>query len=319
MKFSYFPLILCALLLTGDLFPQPGDTSTIVYAPPRDSRPDTSKPNLPPDLNPVTTPIVTHNLFTVVLWSGKTEQEARNVARGFDSKGYDLKIFRGSGFKKSDYMVTTGFFKKRLDAEYLKRGLIKHLKNRKLWVKQVDSRMSELVYVPSGHKQNPIGEVAKDKPGSQALSNTSLTSLLNMGRLVMMYGTLDDVKGLLSLTEASAPFIHTVFNGGAVASVSGEKSFPVNFALYKRFFLAFNPRGRFDPWSSPVLVTMPDRARLMKVKNFIEADGSIDQSTKKNTFNALNKVTRQLVLKDARIWLATTGSGWYIAGVEEIK
>ena len=64
---------------------------------------------------------------------------------------------------------------------------------------------------------------------------------------------------------------------------------------------------------------MPDRARLMKVKNFIEADGSIDQSTKKNTLNALNKVTRQLVLKDAHIWLATTGSGWYIAGVEEIK
>ncbi len=319
MKFSYFPLLLCALLLTGEVFPQTGDTSTIVYAPPRDSRPDTSKPNLPPDINPVTTPVVTQNLFTVVLWSGKTEQEARNVARKFDSKGYDLKIFKGSGFKKSDFMVTTGFFKKRLDAEYLKRGLIKNLSNRKLWVKQVDSRMSELVFVPSGSKHGPKGDGVKDKPGAQSLSNTSLTSLLNTGRLVMLYGTLDDVKGLLSLTEAASPFIYAVFNGGTVAAVSGEKSFPKSFALYKRFFLAFNTKGRFDPWSSPVLITMPDRAHLMKVKNFIDSDASMDQSTKKNTLAALNKVTRQLVLKDARIWLATNRTGWYMAGVEEIK
>jgi len=92
-----------------------------------------------------------------------------------------------------------------------------------------------------------------------------------------------------------------------------------NLAFYKRFFFAFKAGGKFDPWSAPVLVTMPDRERLMKVKKFIDTGSSAEEATKKAQLNTLNKVTRQLVLKDARIWLAKKDNGWFIAGIEEIK
>ncbi len=311
--------IFCALFLINELFPQPGDTSTIVYAPPRDSRPDSVKPNLPPDMSPVTTPVVAKNLFTVVLWSGIGEAEARKVAKYYDKKGFDLKIFQGSGFKKSDFMVTTGFFKTRLDAEFFKRGLITNLKNRKLWVKQIDSRMTELLFVPSGKKPAAPKGSGKNRTAPSGLDNTSLTSLLNTGRLVLLYGTADDLAGLQGMTDPATPFLQVVFNGGSVASISGERSFPKSLNLYKRFFLTFMSPHRFNQYSPPVLITMPDRSRLMAVKNFIDSDASMDQPAKKEAVAALNKVTRQLVLKDSRIWLAKKGDSWYIAGVEEIK
>ncbi len=319
MRTVNFIVIFCALFLINEVFPQPGDTSTIVYAPPRDSRPDTTKPDLPTDLSPVTTPVISKDLFTVVLWSGKTETESRSVAKNYDKKGFDLKIFRGSGFKKSDFMVTTGFFKTRLDAEFLKRGLTSSLKNRKLWVKQIDSRMEELIFIPSGSKPAQTKEGKQDKGTPSNLSNTSLTSLLNTGRLIMLYGTAGDINGMNSLIDPGSRFIHTVFDAGTVLSVTDDKAIPENLSFYKRFFFSFKAGGKFDPWKAPVLVTMPDRERLMKVKKFIESAATVDESTKKAQISALNKVTRQLVLKNARIWLAKKDNGWFFAGIEEIK
>ncbi|MBN8545872.1 MAG: hypothetical protein J0L60_07035 [Ignavibacteria bacterium] len=268
-----------------------------------------------------TSPAIPRDLYTVVLHSSTTEAEAKGNAKAWANKGLSIKIFDDPAFKKTKFKVTTGFFKKRLDAELLKRDLIKKYKNRKFWVRQVDNLMKELIFNPPVVKKNPAGYKPgnKDNYSISHLDDASLSGLLNTATSLIIYGIDGSEEGVSTLAKDNTPFIHVEFLGGNVTSASLQMVFPKGMAPYSRFFFSFNPVKNFNPAKAPVLITMPDRARLMKIKKFIDTDPSTNSEDKKKLTTALNSVSRQLVFNNLRIYLSKTDSKWYFCGFEEIK
>lgn len=268
-----------------------------------------------------TSPAIPRDLYTVVLHSSTTEAEAKGNAKAWANKGLSIKIFDDPAFKKTKFKVTTGFFKKRLDAELLKRDLIKKYKNRKFWVRQVDNLMKELIFNPPVVKKNPAGYKPgnKDNYSISHLDDASLSGLLNTATSLIIYGINGSEEGVSTLAKDNSPFIHVEFSGGNVTSASLQMVFPKGMAPYSRFFFSFRPVKNFNPAKAPVLITIPDRARLMKIKKFIDTDPSTNSEDKKKLTTALNSVSRQLVFNNLRIYLSKTDSKWYFCGFEEIK
>jgi len=268
-----------------------------------------------------TSPAIPRDLYTVVLHSSTTEAEAKGNAKAWANKGLSIKIFDDPAFKKTKFKVTTGFFKKRLDAELMKRDLIKKYKNRKFWVRQVDNLMKELIFNPPVVKKNPAGYKPgnKDNYSISHLDDASLSGLLNTATSLIIYGIDGSEEGVSTLAKDNSPFIHVEFSGGNVTSASLQMVFPKGMAPYSRFFFSFRPVKNFNPAKAPVLITIPDRARLMKIKKFIDTDPSTNSEDKKKLTTALNSVSRQLVFNNLRIYLSKTDSKWYFCGFEEIK
>jgi DNA polymerase IIIc chi subunit len=309
-------VILCFIFCTISAQKKDSTSVTPTQQPPADTSGYVS-----PSLNEKTT-FRTVDLFTVVLYSAPSEQEARNRAKYFSSKGYEVKLYSDPSFKKSKFKVTTGFFKKRLDAELFKRNLIVYLKNKKLWVKQIDLSMKELVLVSTQANKIKTNEGKENNKLNQAshINNSSITALLNTGAVIMIYGLSGDDENLKKLVQNDVPFIHSVFNTkGEVSEVSYDVHFPLSFSLYKKFFIAFKNTEKLTFDEVPVLITQPDRSRLQKIKDFTISSNSLDQDKKNAAISAVSKIDQQLVLKDFRIYLSYNNSAWFICGVEELK
>ncbi|GAB1349023.1 hypothetical protein MASR1M107_12360 [Ignavibacteriales bacterium] len=273
-----------------------------------------------PELIPAS-PAIPRDLYTVVLYSSTSESDAKNSAKTYSNKGLNIKIFDDPAYKKTKFKVTTGFYKKRLDAELLKRDLIRKFKNKKFWVRQVDNLMKEVIYQKPASVKGP----GTNKPGSKdnfsisRLDDASLSGLLNTATSMMIYGISGSEEGVSTLTKDNSPFIHATFNGGSVTSVSPQMIFPKGMAPYSRFFYSFQTVKNFNPAKAPVLITMPDRDRLLRIKKFIDTDQATSSDDKKMLTTALNSISRQLVFNNLRIYLSKTGTQWYFCGFEEIK
>jgi hypothetical protein len=100
--------VLFATLILNSTFAQNGDTTTYIYPPPIAVKDSSAKsiPELPVQR------AQTRNLFTVVLYSSPTEQDARNRARDLASQGYDLKLFLEPSVKKNKVQSNSRFLQK---------------------------------------------------------------------------------------------------------------------------------------------------------------------------------------------------------------
>jgi hypothetical protein len=313
---TYGLTVLFAALILNSAFAQNADTTTYIYPPPIAVTDSSAKtiPELP------VARAKTRDLFTVVLYSSATEQDARNKVKSLASTGYELKLFLEPSVQKTRYKVTTGFYKKRLDAELLKRTLIKKMKNKKLWVKQIDVSMTELVLPPVKPKSKKDVQTSAGGYSRFVLNNDALTSLLNTGTSVIIYGVDGNENGLKSLVNNKIPFIHTVIDqSGTVTSVSLTTDIPLRFNDYKRFFFSFRGGVKFSPGKVPVMISVPDKQHFTKIGNFIKSGNSFDKESVSKATTALDKVQRQLVFKDFRIFLTPLDGTWFISGLEEIK
>jgi len=308
--------VLFATLILNSTFAQNGDTTTYIYPPPIAVKDSSAKsiPELPVQR------AQTRNLFTVVLYSSPTEQDARNRARDLASQGYDLKLFLEPSVKKTRYKVTAGFFKKRIDAELLKRTLIDKMKNKKLWVKQIDFAMTELVLKPVKLRKKNDPQASDGGYSRYNLNDNDLTALINTGTSIIIYGLDGNSNGLRSLVSNIIPFVHTVLDGsGNVMSASLSVDFPLNFNQYKRFFFSFKAGAKYSLAKVPVLVSVPDRQHINKIGNYLKSDKGLDMNQATKAVSALEKVQKQLVFKDFKIFLTPVDGTWFISGLEEIK
>lgn len=308
--------VLFATLILNSTFAQNGDTTTYIYPPPVTVQ-DSSQKTIPEI--PVTQ-AKTRDLFTVVLYSSPTEQDARNRARVLSNQGYDIKIFFEPSVKKTRFKVTAGFFKKRLDAELLKRTLIDRMKTKKLWVKQIDFAMTELVVKTVKPKKKNDYQTSDGGYSRYYLNDDALTALLNTGTSIIIYGLDGNSSGLRSLVSNTLPFIHTVLDrSGNVTSASLSVDFPLNFDQYKRFFFSFQAGANYSLSKVPVLISVPDRQHINKTGNYLKSTKGLDMNQAVKATSALEKVQKQLVFKDFRIFLTPLDGTWFITGLEEIK
>ena len=316
MNRSFKLSVFFVTIILNSNFAQNGDTTTYIYPPPIAVKDSSANPI--PEL-PVQR-AQTRDLFTVVLYSSSTETDARKKAKVFAEQGYDTKLFLDPSAKKTKYKVTAGFFKKRLDAELLKRTLIDKMKNKKLWVKQIDFSMTELVLkqVKSKKKNDPQ---ASDGGYSRfQLNDNTLTALLNTGTSIIIYGLDGNGNGLRTLVNNYLPFLHTIMDrSGNVTAASLIVDFPVNFDQYKRFFFSFRAGAKYSLSKFPVLITVPDKQHINKIGKYLQSGAGWDVSQAQKAVSALQKVQRQLVFKDFRIFLTPIDGTWFISGLEEIR
>ncbi|MBK7865863.1 MAG: SPOR domain-containing protein [Ignavibacteriales bacterium] len=308
--------VLFVTLILNSTFSQNGDTTANSSPPPNVVQDSTAKliPQIPVQR------VQTRDLFTVVLYSSATEQDSRNRAKVLASQGYDVKLFLEPSVKKTKYKVTSGFFKKRLDAEFMKRTLIKKMKTKKLWVKQIDVAMSELIL--KSVKQNQKKDLQAYDGGYSrfALNNDALTALLNTGTSIIIYGLDGNSNGLKSLINEKIPFVHTILDhSGNVTSASLTTDFPVSFNQYKRFFFSFKAGANYSLSKVPVLISVPDKQHINKIENYLKSGKGLDMNQATKAASTLEKVQRQLVFKDFRIFLTPIDGTWFISGLEEIK
>lgn len=316
MNITFKLTVLFVTLILNSTFAQNGDTTTYIYPPPIAVKDSSAKsiPELPVQR------AQTRDLFTVVLYSSTTEEDARSRAKVLASDGYDLKLFHEPSVKKTRYKVTAGFFKKRLDAELLKRTLIDKMKNKKLWVKQIDFGMTELVLKPVKLKKKNDYQTSDGGYSRYHLNDNALTSLLNTGTSIIIYGLAGNSSGLKSLVSNTIPFVHTSLDrSGNVTNASLSVDFPINFDQYKRFFFSFRAGANYSVSKVPVLISVPDRKHINKIGNYLKSEKGLDMNQAAKAASALEKVQRQLVFKDFRIFLTPLDGTWFITGLEEIK